>query len=97
MVGHTFCTVSLKANQSHAMQTPAVNVLAVSPAYSGMAETMLETAVKNGCTDCKVQSLYSELELCLAEANRNWSKCQNELKSFKMCYDKCASVGHATR
>ena len=79
------------------MPTPAVNVLAVSPGYSGMAEMMLETAAKNGCTECKVQSLYSELELCLAEANRNWSKCQNELKSFKRCYDKCAVVRHAMR
>ena len=68
-------------------------VLATSPAHSGMAEAMLKKInEKNGgqaCKACNVQEAYNALELCLADSERDWAKCQTELKAFKVCYDKC--------
>ena len=68
-------------------------VVATSPAHSGMAETMLKRIQqKNGgraCVNCDVQKVYSKLELCLADSERDWAKCQNELKAFKKCFDSC--------
>ncbi len=71
----------------------STNVFATSPAHSGMAEVMLERILqKNGgkaCGTCDVQQVYSKLELCLADSQRDWKKCQKELKAFKQCYDSC--------
>lgn len=31
---------------------------------------------------------YLELEKCLVDSNRNWSKCQQFVKALKICNDK---------
>ena len=31
--------------------------------------------------------MYEEVELCLAETDRDWSKCQQQLKTFQACFD----------
>ena len=68
-------------------------VIATSPGHSSMAEFMLEKLEKrNGsrtCKACDIHNVYSELEVCLAEEGRDWSRCQTELKAFKKCYDEC--------
>ena len=68
-------------------------VLGTSPAHSGMADVMLKKIKeKNGghtCKSCDVQEVYNTLELCLADSERDWAKCQHELKAFKVCYDRC--------
>ena len=33
--------------------------------------------------------IYDNLEICLSENDRNWSKCQIPLQKFKLCYDQC--------
>ena len=31
--------------------------------------------------------LYAQLEECLGEHDRDWRRCQSELKAFRGCYD----------
>ena len=64
---------------------------AISPQYSSMAETMLKKLDNGGenCKTCDVHSVYEELEICLGDNERNWSKCQIPLKNFKSCFDSC--------
>ena len=38
---------------------------------------------KGGCS-----KQYYELEECLGEYDRNWSKCQEVVKTLRMCNDK---------
>lgn len=35
---------------------------------------------------CKIQ--YEALQLCLAENDRNWVKCQNLVKEWQDCFKK---------
>ena len=67
---------------------------AISPQYSSMAETMLKKLDNGGknCKSCDVHSVYEELEICLGDNERNWSKCQIPLKNFKSCFDSCLKI-----
>ncbi len=48
--------------------------------YEVDIEEMIE---KGGCS-----KQYYELEECLGEYDRNWSKCQEVVKTLRMCNDK---------
>ncbi|SBT75132.1 conserved Plasmodium protein, unknown function [Plasmodium ovale] len=37
-------------------------------------------------TKCERQ--YNQLLECLDDFDRNWGKCQEELKTFRLCYNK---------
>eukprot|EP01041_Mallomonas_annulata_P005056 gene5056-10124_t len=41
-----------------------------------------EMIERSGCA-----SAYSKLEECLGESNRDWRKCQDEVKLLKKCSD----------
>ena len=66
-------------------------IYATSPQYSSMAEFMLKRISGDGkeCKICNVHNIYDNLEVCLSENDRNWSKCQIPLQKFKLCYDQC--------
>lgn len=37
--------------------------------------------------------IYSALEACLAENDRDWRCCQDNVKALRECYDKAHSLG----
>lgn len=43
-------------------------------------ERVIEQA---GCSE-----KYYKLEHCLGESERDWRKCQEELKAFRLCHEK---------
>ena len=72
---------------------------ATSPQYSSMAEFMLKRLDSSGeeCKICNVHKVYDDLEVCLGDNDRSWSKCQVELQTFKLCYDNCMKQQQANR
>ena len=68
-----------RARGASAADGPVPPAMATSPSHSGVASDVLE---KTGCA-----GLYEEVELCLAETDRDWSKCQQQLKTFQACFD----------
>lgn len=36
--------------------------------------------------------LYEELEVCLAEQNRDWTKCQKQVKAVRACVEAQAKA-----
>ena len=39
---------------------------------------------------CKQQ--FDELQLCLHENNRNWTKCQNLVKQWRECFNQAKQL-----
>lgn len=47
-------------------------------------EEMIE---RNGCA-----KIYYKLEDCLAEFDRDWTKCQRQVKELKLCNDRLTAL-----
>lgn len=59
-----------------------MSTLAASPSHSGVAAEMLEGT---GCVE-----IYEALEVCLADNDRNFSKCTEHTFKFRECMDAFA-------
>ena len=59
-----------------------MSTLAASPSHSGVAAEMLQGT---GCTE-----IYEALEVCLADNDRNFSKCREQTLKFRECMDAFA-------
>ncbi|VWU50029.1 conserved protein, unknown function [Hepatocystis sp. ex Piliocolobus tephrosceles] len=55
--------------------------------YEAFGCAMLHEHNKEHSEDMKCENEYNVLLDCLDKFDRNWSKCQTELKVFRLCYN----------
>ena len=79
------------SDESHTPIVPLPGLHAGSKSGFGADLDVEELIERNQC-----HAEYYKLEDCLADYDRDWTKCQEQVKQLKQCNDRVSQLRHAT-